>query len=118
MARIPARILSPTSQNESEKPPPCIATAAKERLSYPVTRVDLLLEARGKRIGVEVRATSSSEGVLELAQSFRKAGLTQAVFVFADPAVAERARTAAAGWPEELAATAAFTTAEHIGELL
>jgi len=81
-------------------------------------RIDLLLEARDKRIGVEVRATSSSEGILKLAQSFWRAGLTQAIFVFADPTVAERARTAAAEWPEELAATAVFTTAEHIGELL
>ncbi|MXY59463.1 MAG: ACT domain-containing protein, partial [Chloroflexi bacterium] len=81
-------------------------------------RIDLLLEAGEKRIGVEVRATSSSEGILKLAQSFRRAGLTQAIFVFADPTVAERARATAAEWPEELAATAVFTTAEHISELL
>ena len=81
-------------------------------------RIDLLLEAEGKRIGIEVRATSSSEGIIKIAQSFRKAGLTQAVFVFADPTVAEQARAAASEWPDDLARMAAFTTADHIAELL
>ncbi len=80
--------------------------------------IDLLLESKGKEIGVEVRATSSPEGIRRMARSFRDMGLAQAIFVFADPTVAESARTAAAEWPEELAATAVFTTAEHIGELL
>ncbi|MCY4582909.1 MAG: prephenate dehydratase [Chloroflexi bacterium] len=80
--------------------------------------VDLLLEAEGKRIGVEVRATSSSEGILKRAQSFHEAGLAQAVFVFADAGVAELARAACAAWPTNLAATTLFTTADRIGDLL
>ncbi len=81
-------------------------------------RIDLLLQSEEGEIGVEIRATSSIDGIAGMTAAFRDAGLAQAIFVFADPTVAERARTAAAGWPEELAATAVFTTAEHIGELL
>ena len=91
---------------------------SQEQVLHAGVQVDVLLQSGGAAIGVEVRATSSIEDVRTTAASFREAGLAQAIFVFADPTVAERARTAAAEWPEELAATAVFTTAEHIGELL
>ena len=91
---------------------------SQEQVLHEGVQVDVLLQAGGAEAGVEVRATSSIEDVRATAESFREAGLTQAIFVFADPGVAERARAAAAGWPEELAAMAAFTTADHIGELL
>ena len=91
---------------------------SQEQVLHEGVQVDVLLQAGGAEAGVEVRATSSIEDVRATAESFREAGLTQAIFVFADPGVAERARGAAAGWPEELAAMAAFTTADHIGELL
>ena len=91
---------------------------SQEQVLHEGVQVDVLLQAGGAEAGVEVRATSSIEDVRATAESFREAGLTQAIFVFADPGVAERARAAAAGWPEDLAAMAAFTTADHIGELL
>ena len=91
---------------------------SQEQVLHAGVQVDVLLQAGGAEMGVEVRATSSIEDVRATAESFREAGLARAIFVFADPAVAETARTAAAGWPEELAAAAVFTTAEHIGELL
>ena len=91
---------------------------SQEQVLHEGVQVDVLLQAGGAEAGVEVRATSSIEDVRATAESFREAGLAQAIFVFADPGVAERARAAAAGWPEELAAMAAFTTADHIGELL
>lgn len=91
---------------------------SQEQVLHAGVQVDVLLQSGGAEMGVEVRATSSIEDVRATAESFREAGLAQAIFVFADPTVAERARTAAAGWPEELAAMAVFTTAVHIGELL
>ncbi|MDE2838471.1 MAG: prephenate dehydratase [Chloroflexota bacterium] len=91
---------------------------SREQVVRAGTEVDVLLQAGGAETGVEIRATSSIADVRATAESFREAGLTQAIFVFADPQVAEQARAAAVEWPEELAATAVFTTAEHIGELL
>ena len=80
--------------------------------------VDVLLQAGNAETAVEIRATSSIGNVRATAEAFREAGLAQAIFVFADAGVAERARTAGAGWPDDLAAMTRFTTADHIGDLL
>lgn len=91
---------------------------SQEQVLHEGVQVDVLLQSGGAEMGVEVRATSSIEDVRATAESFREAGLAQAIFVFADPTVAEQARAAASEWPEELAGMAAFTTVDHIGELL
>lgn len=91
---------------------------SQEQVLHEGVQVDVLLQAGRAEAGVEVRATSSIADVRATAESFREAGLTQAIFVFADPTVAERARAAASEWPEDLASMTAFTTADHMGELL
>ena len=80
--------------------------------------VDVLLQSGGAETGVAIHAASSIEDVQATAAAFREAGLAQAVFVFADPAVEERARAAAQEWPTDLAGMTVFTTAARIGELL
>lgn len=91
---------------------------SQEQVMRAGMEVDVLLQAGGAETGVEIRATSSIEDVRATAESFREAGLAQAIFVFADATVADRARSAAAGWPDDLAGMTAFTTADGIGELL
>lgn len=82
--------------------------------------VDVLLRGGGeeREVGVSVRAGSSYGRTRETAEEFREAGLSRAVFVFADPAVAERARLAAKEWPDDLAAFSSFTLADRVGSLL
>ena len=91
---------------------------SREHALYLGVQVDVVLQTAAGEAGVAVRPTSSTEGSRETAESFREAGLARAVLVFADDAVVERARQEAADWPEEIAAFAAFTTADRIGELL
>ena len=91
---------------------------SKERVMYPGVEVDVVLQAGPGEIGVEIRPSSSFTGVRTVAEAFQEAGLVRAVFVFADQAVARQAEEEARGWPEELTAFTAFTTADRIGELL
>lgn len=91
---------------------------AQEQVLRAGVEVDVLLQAGNAETGVEIRATSSIEDVRATAEAFREAGLAQALFVFADPSVAKRASGAASDWPDDLASMTAFTTAEHIGDLL
>ena len=81
-------------------------------------RVDALLQDGEREVGVAVCAGSSYGRTRETAAEFREAGLTRAIFVFADPAVAERAQAAAREWPDDLAAFSAFTLADRVGSLL
>ncbi len=91
---------------------------SREGVMLPGVEADLVLQGSGGEIGVEVKASSSTANVRSIAEAFRSAGLERAVFVFADPEVAERAAGESRDWPEELAEYAAFTTADRIGELL
>lgn len=91
---------------------------SRERVMYPGVEVDLILQSSGGEIGVAVCASSSIESARSKAEAYRDAGLIQAIFVFADPDVADRASAAAISWPENLAAFSAFITANRIGELL
>ena len=91
---------------------------SRERVAYPGVEVDVVLQAGPDEIGVEIRPSSSFAGLRTVAEAFKDIGLVRAIFVFADPAVAQCAEDEARSWPEELAAFAAFTTAHRIGELL
>ncbi len=91
---------------------------SRERVMLDGVEADIVLQGAGGDIGVSVRASSSIAGTQSLAEAFRGAGLNRAIVVFADPAAAQRAETEARKWPEELAAFAAFTTAERIGDVL
>lgn len=91
---------------------------SQEQVMRAGTEVDVLLQAGNAETGVEIRATSSIQDVRATAEAFREAGLARALFVFADAGVAERARSACAEWPDDLAAMTHFTTADHIGDLL
>ena len=91
---------------------------SQEQVLHEGVQVDVLLQSGRSGDGRRSPRYVVYRDVRATAESFREAGLAQAIFVFADPTVAEKARTAAAEWPEELAATAIFTTADHIGELL
>lgn len=91
---------------------------SRERVLYPGIEVDVVLQAGPEAMGVEIRPSSSFESARSTAEAFKDAGLSRALFVFADPAVAARAAGEASGWPEELAGFTAFTTADRIGELL
>ena len=91
---------------------------SRERVMYPGVEVDVVLQAGSEAIGVEIRTSSSFGSVRSTAEAFRDAGLSRAFFVFADPAVAERAASAASDWPEELGAFTAFATADRVGGLL
>ena len=92
--------------------------AARERVMLLGFDADLVLERDGVAIGVEVRASSSTAGTRRIAEAFREAGFARAVFVFADAEVARRAEAEAQEWPEELAETTGFTTADRVGDLL
>lgn len=91
---------------------------SRERVIYPGFEADVVLQSGDTEIGVQITASSSFEGTLRTTEALLDAGLARAIFVFADPAVAQLAQAYAAKWPEHLSSFTSFTTANRIGQLL
>ena len=92
---------------------------SRERVWYNGIEVGVVLDRGNEQVGVEIRASSSYEAALATAQRIKDAGLSRALLVFADAAVAAHAEEASRRqWGHALISFVGFTTPDRIGEFL